>query len=177
MKSECSLFSSLPVGEKEMSDPICFRALHAFTFNQQRPGTQKSSTHLLAPHYESEAVTTWRKNPGSPMALQTAGHSPAGSSTWTRVSLGAEHAVLKHSSLLHLLAALQPFPPPHKSRAAFLMVQHRTRILPLIPRNTEVIAARTTQKKCVPQLLLKQVGEKQAPSAGRTTHLLVTLIQ
>lgn len=73
-----------------MPNPVCFNAIHAFTFNQQCSGIQKSSRHLLGSHSELEAEKTRRrKNPGSPMAPQTAGHSPAGSPSWTRVSLGA----------------------------------------------------------------------------------------
>lgn len=145
--SECSLFSRLPVGENKclilfVSMPYMHLPL---INNAQEP---RKAAHIFWHHTlnQKQSLQGEEKNPGSPMALQTAGHSPAGSSTWTRVSLGAGTRCVK--TLLPSIspAALQPFPPSHKTRAAFLMIQHKTRFLPLIPQNTEVSATRATQK-------------------------------
>lgn len=158
-----------------MSDHVYFNAIHAFTFYHQYSGTQKSNTHLSGLHSESEAVTTRkRKSPDSHTALQTAGHSPAGSSTWSRVSLGAGTSWIKALFSPAFLAALQLFPPSHKRRAAFLMIQHWTRFLSLIPRSN---CSQNYAKKVFPNYFYKQVANKQAPSAGRMTHLCVTLFK
>lgn len=107
-----------------MPNSVCFNVIHACTFNQQRSGTQKSSTHILGSHSESEAEKTRRrKKSREPYGPSD---SRAQSPSWTRVSLSAGTHRIKalfspappccSSSCLSHDTAHNKIPPSHPNK-------------------------------------------------------------